>query len=117
MATKKSSEIDVDKDIEYVPIKVTTGILFHIGAGIYQSIAGALKELVANSYDADATEVLISTDYPNFMQIKVVDNGSGMTKTRFRQAMATVGSSLKMILDPARQTPKYSRPIIGKLGI
>jgi len=117
MATKKASEIDLDRDIEYVPIKVTTGILFHIGAGIYQSIAGALKELVSNSYDADATEVLISTDYPNFTQIKVVDNGSGMTKTRFRQAMATVGSSLKMILDPARQTPKYSRPIIGRLGI
>jgi hypothetical protein len=117
MARKKSPEVDVDENIEYVPIKVTTGILFHIGAGIYQSIAGALKELVSNSYDADATEVLVSTDYPNFMQIKVVDNGSGMTKTRFRQAMATVGSSLKMILDPARQTPKYSRPIIGKLGI
>ena len=95
MATKKGTNRDLDKNIEYVPIKVTTGILFHIGAGIYQSIAGALKELISNSYDADATEVLISTDYPNFTQIKVVDNGSGMTKTRFRQAMATVGSSLQ----------------------
>jgi hypothetical protein len=117
MATKKGVTNPIDEEIEYVPIKVTTGILFHIGAGIYQSIAGALKELVSNSYDADATEVLISTDYPNFTQIKIVDNGSGMTKARFRQAMAAVGSSLKMILDQTRVTPKYSRPIIGRLGI
>src|SRR5437764_6722230 len=99
MATAKTSPTNKKEEPIYVPIKVTTGILFHIGAGIYQSIAGALKELVSNSYDADATEVLISMDYPDFAQIKIVDNGSGMTKARFRQAMAAVGSSLKMILD------------------
>jgi histidine kinase/DNA gyrase B/HSP90-like ATPase len=117
MATAKTSATNKKEEPIYVPIKVTTGILLHIGAGIYQSVAGALKELVSNSYDADATEVVISTDYPNFSEIKVVDNGDGMTATRLIQAMATVGSSLKVTLDRKRRTPEYKRPIIGKLGI
>jgi hypothetical protein len=106
-----------DQNVEYVPIRVTTGILLHIGAGIYHSVAGALKELVNNSFDADATQVLISTDYPKFQEIVVIDNGSGMSADRFRQAMSIIGSSLKALVDKRRSTPIYRRPIIGRLGI
>jgi len=116
-ASSKTAKQNVEQEPIYVPLKVTAGIIIHIGAGIYHSVAGALKELVTNAYDADATEVIISTGYPHFETIKVVDNGSGMTATRFRQAMATIGSSLKAVIDPERLTPKYQRPIIGKLGI
>ena len=58
------------KHFEQIPLKVTSGVLLHIGAGIYNSVAGALKELVSNSFDADATRVVISTDYPKFEQIR-----------------------------------------------
>ncbi len=103
--------------IEYIPIKVTSGVILKIGAGIYSSAAGALKELVSNSYDADATHVLISTDYPNFNEIKIVDDGSGMTVERFRIAMLNIGSSLKGSLQENQETEKFKRPIIGRLGI
>jgi hypothetical protein len=105
------------ENLEYVPIKVTAGILLHIGSGIYHSLAGALKELVNNSYDADAREVAISTDYPRFDEFTVVDNGSGMSADRFKQAMSIIGSSLKALVDTRRITPIYKRPIIGQLGI
>lgn len=105
------------ENLEYVPIKVTAGILLHIGSGIYHSLAGALKELVNNSYDADAREVAISTDYPRFDEFTVVDNGSGMSADRFKQAMSIIGSSLKSLVDTRRITPIYKRPIIGQLGI
>ena len=75
MTVNGDSITNEDENIEYLPLKVTTGILLHIGAGIYHSAAGALKELASNSYDADATEVVITTDFPRFEQIKVVDNG------------------------------------------
>jgi hypothetical protein len=105
------------KTFEQIPIKVTSGVLLHIGAGIYHSVAGAIKELVSNSFDADATRVVISTDYPDFERIKVVDNGSGMTPGYLRKAMQSIGSSLKGTLQPERLTPVYRRPIIGHLGI
>lgn len=102
---------------EYVPIKVTAGILIHIGAGIYNSVAGAIKELVSNSFDADATQVLITTDYPRFQEIKVVDDGLGMTDDRFREAMRSIGTSLKGTVEPRRSSTKFKRPVIGHLGI
>ena len=105
------------RSFEQIPIRVTSGILLHIGAGIYNSVAGAIKELVSNSFDADATRVVISTDYPNFEQIKVVDNGLGMTPGHFAKAMQSIGSSLKGILQPTGLTPIFKRPIIGHLGI
>lgn len=103
--------------IEYIPIQVTSNIFLRIGAGIYSSIAGALKELVSNSFDADATNVVVSTNYPNFDEIKVFDNGLGMSSDRFKLAMRNIGSSLKGTLEPDRKSKKYKRPIIGHLGI
>ncbi len=105
------------RPFEQIPIKVTSGVLLHIGAGIYNSVAGAIKELVSNSFDADATRVVISTDYPKFEQIKVVDNGHGMTPAYFVEAMQSIGSSLKGVLQPSGLTPIFKRPIIGHLGI
>ena len=106
-----------EEDIEYIPIKVTSGIIIRIGAGIYNSVAGALKELISNSYDADATHVIISTGYPIFDQIKVVDDGHGMSINRFRIAMMNIGSSLKGTVEEAQETKVFKRPIIGRLGI
>jgi len=78
------------RPFEQIPLKVTSGILLHIGAGIYNSVAGAIKELVSNSFDADATRVVISTGYPRFEQIRVVDNGLGMTPAYFAEAMQSI---------------------------
>lgn len=101
----------------YIPLKVSSAILLHIGAGIYSSVAGAIKELVSNAFDADATRVTIMTGYPEFEKITVVDNGSGMTEEEFKKAMSSIGSSLKRELTPQGTTSKYKRPIIGHLGI
>ena len=40
-----------------------------------------------------------------------------MSPGRFRQALQSIGSSLKGTLEPGRITPIHKRPIIGKLGI
>jgi hypothetical protein len=106
-----------NRTFEQIPIKVTSGVLLHIGAGIYHSVAGAIKELISNSFDAEATRVVISTDYPKFEQIKVIDSGRGMTPGYFKKAMQSIGSSLKGTLYPNGLTPIYKRPMIGHLGI
>jgi hypothetical protein len=106
-----------DKSVHYIPIKVKAGILLHIGAGIYSSVAGAVKELVSNAYDADARTVVISTNYPVFDKFVIADNGTGMTAKRFEEAMQSIGNSIKGTIEPTRVTPEFKRPIIGHLGI
>lgn len=117
MNERTLEELLRDRPFEQIPLRVTSGILLHIGAGIYNSAAGAIKELVSNSFDADATRVVISTDYPNFEQIKVADNGHGMTQSYFAKAMQSIGSSLKGVLEPTRLTAEFNRPVIGHMGI
>lgn len=117
MSLSKSSESSDEQKVEYVAIKVTAGILLHIGAGIYNSVSGAIKELVSNSFDADAETVIISTNYPHFDEIRVSDDGTGMSSIRLRHAMQTIGSSLKAVTNEKRVTERFNRPIIGHLGI
>ena len=103
--------------VEYIPLKVSAGVLLQIGTGIYDSVAAAFKELVSNAFDADASAVTILTDYPRFEEMKIVDDGSGMSAQRAKIAMQMIGTSLKGTIDSIRVTPKYKRPIIGRLGI
>lgn len=118
MITNQFNESELaGKKPQYIPLQVSAGILVHIGAGIYNSVAGAVKELVSNAYDADATRVTIMTNYPEFDRITVVDNGKGMTIDTFAKAMSSIGSSLKRELVPQGLTQDYHRPIIGHLGI
>ena len=107
----------VDFEVEYLPIRVNEKILLEIGGGIYSSVAGAIKELVNNAFDADAEQVVISTGYPYFDEIQVLDTGHGMSLERFKMAMVSIGNSMKDTIDPSRVTNKHKRPIIGRLGI
>jgi DNA mismatch repair ATPase MutL len=57
---------ELDFEIQYLPIKVNEKILLHIGRGIYPSVAGVIKELVYNAFDADAEQVVIYMGDPYF---------------------------------------------------
>ena len=109
--------VNVGKKPDYFPIRVSSNILLYIGSGIYHSIAGAIKELVNNSFDADASVVSIDTHYPSYETIQITDNGIGMSSNDFRHAMESIGSSIKGEFNNRNITPKYRRPIIGHLGI
>jgi len=96
-------------------IKVHQKVLGHLSRGLYRSPASALRELVSNAWDADASCVRISTNFPTFFQVSVEDNGRGFTKEEFETLMeGGIGSSLKRPGEPF--TPR-GRPVIGRLGI
>src|SRR3989344_5205208 len=59
-------------------LKTNERVFARITDGIYREPASALRELIANSYDADATEVRVFTDAPRFSKISVRDNGHGL---------------------------------------
>jgi hypothetical protein len=112
---EEASEVGVELD--YLPIKVNEKILLHFGGGIYSSFAAAMKELVNNAFDADAKQVIISTGYPDFDEMRIFDTGHGMSLERFKMALVSIGNSMKDTIDESRISQQYKRPIIGRLGI
>lgn len=101
-------------------------VLARITEGIYRQPASALRELVSNAYDADATEVVILTDAPRFGQITVRDNGRGLTPDVVTQLVKHIGGSAKRsekgkelgVTSPTNvNRSEGGRQLIGKLGI
>ncbi len=99
------------------PITVAEKIIADISSGIYRTPAAALKELVANAYDADATHVEIVTDAPRFAQLVIRDDGEGMTIERFLKVFEHIGGSWKRIEYKDERTPLHGRKVIGRIGI
>jgi Histidine kinase-, DNA gyrase B-, and HSP90-like ATPase len=101
-------------------------VLARITDGIYRQPSSALRELISNAYDADATEVIISTDAPRFNQISVRDDGLGLSPKALAHLVEHIGGSPKRTEEgkdlgvTAEQNENLSpggRQLIGKLGI
>jgi hypothetical protein len=96
------------------PVNVAASIIADVSAGIYRSPAGALKELVSNAFDADATVVHLSSGAPGFRVFTCTDNGKGMTPDEFRRVMKFIGGSTKR---DGGQSSAKGRPFVGRIGI
>jgi len=94
-------------------IKVASRIIDHLSSGLYHSPAACLKELVNNSYDADATIVNLFVK-PDADRIIIEDNGLGLSRTDFVSHFDRVSESHKR--DFTAVTPSGRAPI-GKIGI
>lgn len=103
---KEDSEI-MDNTI---PVTVDKSHIVSIGERLYSESIELIRELVANSYDADATrvDIFIGED-----EIKISDDGEGMNLEGLRQFF-NIGSPYKKF---HRRTPKFHRERIGEFGI
>jgi len=93
------------------------GKLFkHIGRNQIDSETIALIEIVKNSYDADATEVLITFYKANKHngEIIVTDNGHGMTHNQFEEFWMCPGTAHK---EKEHTSPIYGRTMLGRKGM
>lgn len=91
----------------------------HLGARLYSTIPPVISELVANSYDADASSVLVRLDDSDTYNksIVVTDNGHGMTFDDINNNFLRIGRNRRdnsFTLD--QKTPK-GRLVIGKKGL
>src|SRR5580692_2987906 len=101
---------------EAFDLAVAAKIIRHISSGIYRTPGGAIKELVSNSFDAQASYVTIETGAPEYDQFKVSDYGVGMDETLIRRSFSHIGASLKAS-SPEKFGGKFDRPVIGQFGI
>lgn len=95
-------------------IKVHSQIINDLSSGIYSSPASCVKELINNSYDADATLVTIRLK-PIEDTITIIDNGSGMNALDFDNNFAWISKSNKR--NDGELSKQLNRPLIGKIGI
>ena len=67
---------------------INFNILNHLGINLYSNVPAVLSEIVANSWDADATEVDIKMGNG---KITITDNGDGMNHDDINDRYLMVG--------------------------
>lgn len=101
-----------------------------LGVKLYDRVSAVIAELVANCYDADATEVEIKVPMGELLatkqagnlvdkgfEIEVKDNGFGMTPSEVNEFYLIVGAERRT--DPRRgdKSKIYNRKVMGRKGV
>ncbi len=101
-----------------------------LGVKLYDKVSAVIAELIANAYDADATNVTVRAPMGEYLasraggtladkgfEIKVVDNGIGMTPQQVQDFFLVVGAERRN--DPGRGelSPGFNRNVMGRKGV
>lgn len=70
-------------------MKISLNVIEHLGINLYSNLPAVLSEIVANSWDADATEVRMNIKGIN--RIEIIDNGVGMNEEDINNKFLLVG--------------------------
>lgn len=97
--------------METLSFTVDSKLLRELGERLVGRPHIALAELVKNSYDADASEVVIRFTGDS---IEVEDNGQGMTYDDFTRKWLRIGSVHK---ERQEFSPQLGRPLTGSKGV
>ena len=101
-----------------------------LGVKLYDKVSAVIAELIANAYDADATEVTVEAPMGQFLasragggitetgfEVRVCDNGIGMTPQEVQDFFLVVGGERRA--DPRRgdTSPHFRRKVMGRKGV
>ena len=101
-----------------------------LGVKLYDKVSAVIAELISNSYDADAHEIIIGAPMGQYLatkaggirsdkgfEIRVEDDGSGMTPDEMQNFFLVVGAERR--IDPRRgsKSLKYGRKVMGRKGV
>lgn len=95
-------------------MSLSLNILNHLGINLYSNNPAVLSEVVANAWDADASNVRITLDAKS-ARIIVADDGAGMTLDEINSRFLHVGYQRRN--DPATRTSPSGRQVMGRKGI
>jgi signal transduction histidine kinase len=102
--------------VSHLVFSVDSALLSELGEKLVETVHIALVELVKNSYDADATEVVIKFRFQKKKghEIYVIDNGTGMSFREVRNYWMRIATTVKQA---NRISRLYGRPKTGSKGI
>ena len=93
-------------------MRMSLNVLNHLGLNLYSNVPAVLSEVVANSWDADATHVDIEIADD---KITITDDGHGMSEADINEKYLNVGYERRK--KEQVRTPKHDRPVMGRKGI
>ena len=93
---------------------LSLNVLNHLGIGLYSNVPAVLSETIANSWDADATEVTVDIDVQG-KRITIQDNGHGMSVDDANERYLHVGYERRKA--GQAKTPEFNRSVMGRKGI
>ncbi len=109
-------------------MKISRLTIDKLGIQMYDRVSAVLAELIANAYDADASQVTISLPFGKMLvtkekdrfveqgyEITLSDNGSGMTATQVNDFYLNVGYDRRA--KRGEVSPKFERRVLGRKGI
>jgi hypothetical protein len=94
---------------------LSLNVLNHLGLNLYSNAPAVLAEIVANSWDADATTVTIDLD-DGGERILIKDDGHGMNLDDINAKFLYVGYDRRSKPGEA-VTPRFGRKVTGRKGI
>ena len=100
---------------QILQMKFAPNTIEHLGVKMYSTLPPVISELIANSYDADASEVTISLKDSSEKEIIVSDNGHGMSFNEINESFLTIGRN-RRVKNETDESPK-GRKVIGKKGL
>ena len=130
MKSKKAVASPTPAPSEKYVMTISRMTVDKLGVKLYDRVSAVIAELVANGYDADATNVTIEAPMGHYLattqqgkltdsgyRIVVKDNGSGMDPTTINPFYLKVGGERRK--DPARgdRSHKYNRRVMGRKGV
>lgn len=99
-------------DNKVLEISFDLNTIDHLGVKLYSTIPPMIAELVANAWDADATNVEIILKDEDIKSIIVKDNGLGMTFNELNNNFLKIGRNRRK--DTHISTTKKGRNVLGK---
>jgi len=95
-------------------MRISLNALEHLGMNLYSNLPAVLSEIVANSWDADAENVIVTLN-KTAETITIEDDGTGMNRDDVIDHFLTVGFKRRGALGAL--TPKKKRKPMGRKGI
>lgn len=95
-------------------MKLNLNVLNHLGLNLYSNTPAVLSEVIANSYDADATNIKITISQESD-KIVIQDDGHGMSLEEINDKFLTVGYQKRE--NGESLSRDFNRPVMGRKGI
>ena len=120
---------ELSKPFDY-SMRISRLTVDKLGVKLYDKVSAVIAELIANAYDADATKVTVSAPMGEFLasraggtlkdkgfEVKIVDNGCGMTPQQVQEFFLVVGAERRNDPNRGNQSPRFNRKVMGRKGV
>ncbi len=120
---------DLSMPVDY-SMRISRLTVDKLGVKLYDKVSAVIAELIANAYDADATQVTVRAPMGQSLatraggkvkdkgfDIEVIDDGLGMTPRQVQNFFLVVGAERRSDSSRGDRSPRFRRKVMGRKGV